>query len=140
VVAASPVEAMLSPLKRISGFVLASLVDADSGMVLGAVSEAEGLSVPVASAGAADAISALSLMTTRLALPGDLGDVIVTLGSHYYLIQVLPPVPAGQLILLVTLGRPDANLAMARREVRETVAAAASLWFHGRPQLDASPA
>jgi predicted regulator of Ras-like GTPase activity (Roadblock/LC7/MglB family) len=138
-VAASPAEAMLAPLKRISGFVLASLVDADSGMVLGAVRNDKEISVPVASAGAADVIGVLSLMTSRLALPGDLEDVIVTLGSHYHLIRVLPPEPAGQLILLVTLDRPTANLAMAHREVRESVSAAAQ-WFRGRPQPDASHA
>jgi predicted regulator of Ras-like GTPase activity (Roadblock/LC7/MglB family) len=139
-VAASPVEAMLAPLQRISGFVLASLVDADSGMVLGAVSVDDGMSVPVASAGAADAINALSLMTSRLALPGDLEDVIVTLNSHYHLVQVFTSTPAGQLILLVTLNRRSANLAMARHEVRETASAAASQWLRGRPQLDAAPA
>jgi hypothetical protein len=137
-VAASPVEAMLAPLKRISGFVLASLVEADSGMVLGALRNDDSMSVPVASAGAADVISVLSLMTSRLALPGDVEDVIVTLGSHYHLIRVLPPEPAGQLVLLVTLDRPTANLAMAHREVRESAAAAASQWFGRRPQHDAS--
>jgi hypothetical protein len=129
---------MLAPLERISGFILASLVDADSGMVLGALRGEDSPSVPVASAGAADAVSALALMTSRLALPGDLEDVIVTLSSHYHLIQVFPPTPAGQLILLVTLDRRSANLAMARHEVRETALAAASRWFGGRQQLDAS--
>ncbi len=138
--AASPVEAMLAPLKRIGGFVLASLVDADSGMVHGAVREDDGMNVPVASAGAADVVGVLSLMTSRLALPGDLEDVIVTLGSHYHLIRVLPPTPAGQLILLVTLDRPRANLAMALREVREAASAAAGHWIDARPQRDAAHA
>lgn len=134
---ASPVEAMLAPLRRIEGFALASLIDADSGMVLGAVRVDEGMSVPVAAAGAADVIGVLSLMTSRLALRGDLEDVIVTLGSHYHLIRMLPPEPAGQLILLVTLERPTANLAMAHREVRESASAAVGRWFHGLPQDDA---
>jgi hypothetical protein len=140
-VAASPVEAMLAPLQRISGFVLASLVDADSGMILGAVRGDDSPSVPVASAGAADVINALSLMTSRLALPGELEDVIVTFSGHYHLVQVFPSTPAGQLILLVTLNRRSANLAMARHEVRETAIAAANHWLRPQqPQLDASPA
>lgn len=137
---ASPVEAMLAPLQRISGFLLASLVDADSGMILGAVRGDDSMSVPAAAAGAADVINALSLMTSRLALPGDLEDVIVTLSTHYHLIQVFSPTPAGQLVLLVTLNRRSANLAMARHEVRETALAAASRWFNARPQLEPSPA
>lgn len=136
----SPVEAMLAPLKRISGFVLASVVDADSGMVLGALRDDDRMSVPVASAGAADVMSVLSLMTSRLAVSGDLEDVIVTLGSHYHLIRLLPPEPAGQLILLVTLDRPKANLAMALREVRESASAAVSHWLDARPQRDPSHA
>ena len=138
--AASPVEAMLAPLKRIDGFALASLIDAGSGMVVGAVREDGDLSVPVAAAGAADIVSLLSLMTSRLALQGDLEDVIVTLSSHYHLIRVLPPEPAGQLILLVTLERPTANLALARREVSESVSAATGRWFSGRPLEEASGA
>lgn len=138
--AASLVEAMLAPLKRIDGFALASLIDADTGMVLGAVREDASVSVPVAAAGAADVVSVLSLMASRLALQDDLEDVIVTLGSHYHLIRMLPPEPAGQLILLVTLKRPTANLAMAHREVRESASAAAGHWFPGRPQDDASRA
>jgi hypothetical protein len=131
---------MLAPLKRISGFVLASVVDADSGMVLGALRDDDRMSVPVASAGAADVMSVLSLMTSRLAVPGDLEDVIVTLGSHYHLIRLFPPEPAGQLILLVTLDRPRANLAMALREVRESASAAASHWLDARLQRDPSHA
>jgi predicted regulator of Ras-like GTPase activity (Roadblock/LC7/MglB family) len=132
----SAVEAMLAPMKRIDGFVLACLVDADSGLVLGAVRDDESVSVPVAAAGAADVAGVLSLMTSRLALRGDLEDVIVTLSSHYHLIRVLPAEPAGQLILLVTLERPGANLAMAHREVRESAAAAAGRWFHAQPGSD----
>ena len=125
---------MLAPLEHIDGFVLASLVDAGSGMVLGAVRVDGGISVPVAAAGAADVVSVLSLMTSRLALQGDLEDVIVTLSSHYHLIRVLPPEPAGQLILLVTLERSTANLALARREISELVSAAAGRWFTARPR------
>ncbi|WP_300609403.1 hypothetical protein [Trebonia sp.] len=138
--AASPVEVMLAPLKRIGGFVLACLIDATSGMVLGAVCNDDTASVPVAAAGAADAVNVLSQMTARLALQGDLEDVIVTLSSHYHLIRVLPPEPAGQLIVLVTLERPAANLAMAHREVRESLSAVAGHWFHAPSQDDVSGA
>jgi predicted regulator of Ras-like GTPase activity (Roadblock/LC7/MglB family) len=139
-VAAPAVETLLAQMRRIDGFVLACLVDADSGMVLGAVREDDSMSVPVAAAGAADLVSVLSLMTGRLALRGDLEDLIVTLGSHYHLIRVLPAGPAGQPVLLVTLERPTANLAMAHRELRESASALAGQWFHARPRGDASGA
>jgi hypothetical protein len=136
-VAASPVADMLAPIRQIDGFALACLIDAASGMIIGAVRNDESISVPVAAAGSADVVGVLSLMTTRLALRGDLEDVIVTLGSHYHLIRVLPPEPAGQLILLVTLERPMANLAMAHRQIRESVSAAVGRWFTAHPSDDA---
>jgi hypothetical protein len=80
------------------------------------------LSVPVAAAGAADVVNVLSLMTGELALKGDLEDVIVTLTSHYHLIRKLELGSSGPLVLLVTLDKPQTNLAMALREVRDLTA------------------
>lgn len=138
--AASPAEEMLAKLRQLDGFILACLIDVASGMVLGAVHDDDTVSVPVAAAGAADVVNVLFLMTSRLALGGDLEDVIVTLGSHYHLVRVLPPEPAGQLILLVTLQRPTANLAMAHREIRESVLAAIGRRVRALPAGGASRA
>ena len=116
---ASPVDAMLGRLTEIDGFVLGCIVEATSGMILGSVQAVEDVGVPVAAAGAADVVSALSLMTAELALKGDLEDVIITLSSHYHLLRLLTPGPGGQPVLLVTLDRSQANLAMAHREIRD---------------------
>ncbi len=51
--AASAAEAMLEPVRQIHGFVLACLVDAASGMILGSLQEQDDMSLPVAAAGAA---------------------------------------------------------------------------------------
>jgi hypothetical protein len=59
------------------------------------------------------------MMTGELATDGDVEDVIVTLDSHYHLIRLLRPGPGRVLLLLVTLERPQANLAMAHREIRD---------------------
>jgi hypothetical protein len=58
-------------------------------------------------------------MTGELAADGDVEDVIVTLQSHYLLIRLLRPGPGQRLLLLVTLARPHANMAMAHREIRD---------------------
>jgi len=110
---------MLEPVRQIHGFVLACLVDAASGMILGSLQEQDDMSLPVAAAGAADAVNVLSMMTGRLAANGDIQDVIVTLDSHYHLIRLLSPGHGRRFLLLVTLGRPEANLAMALREIRD---------------------
>jgi hypothetical protein len=62
------------------------------------------------------------MMTGELATDGDVEDVIVTLDSHYHLIRLLRPGPGRVLLLLVTLDRPQAGLAMAHREIRDLIA------------------
>ena len=116
---ALPAELMLDPVRQIEGFVHACLVDATSGMILSSVQEQDGLRLPVAAAGATDMVNVLSLMTGEMAAGGDVEDVIVTLDSHYLLIRLLRSGPGQRLLLLVTLARPDANMAMAHREIRD---------------------
>jgi hypothetical protein len=94
-------------------------VDATSGMILSSLEEQSDMRLPVAAAGAADVVNVLSLMTGELAADGDVEDVIVTLQSHYLLIRLLRPGPGQRLLLLVTLTRPHANMAMAHREIRD---------------------
>ena len=115
----SPIEAMLARVRQIDGFVLACLIDAVTGMVVGSVQEQDGINLLVAAAGAADIANVLSLMTGELPASGDFEDVIVTLSNHYHLIRLLQTEQGRQLLLLLTLDRPRANLAMARREIRD---------------------
>jgi hypothetical protein len=110
---------MLAPVRQIDGFVLACLVDASSGMILGSLQDQDDMRLPVAAAAATDVVSVLSMMTGELATGSDVEDVIVTLNSHYHLIRLFRPGPGRRLLLLVTLERPQANLAMAHREIRD---------------------
>lgn len=116
---ALPVELMLDPVRQIEGFVHACLVDATSGMILSSLEEQDDMRLPVAAAGATDVVNVLSLMTGKMAANGEVEDVIVTLQSHYLLIRLVRPGPGQRLLLLVTLDRPLANLAMAHREIRD---------------------
>jgi hypothetical protein len=118
-VAAFPDDVMFAPVRQIQGFVLACLVDSASGMILGSWQDQDDLPLPVAAAGAADVMNTVSMMTGQLASNGEIEDVIITLDSHYHLIRVLRRGPGRQFLLLVTLERPLANLAMALREIRD---------------------
>jgi hypothetical protein len=120
-VATFPYEAVLAQVRELDGFVLACLIDASTGMVLGSVQDQHGLSLPVAAAGAADVASTLSGMTAELAIDGEFSDAIVTFSSHYHLIRLLRPSPGLQLLLLVTVDRAQANLGMAHRVVRDVI-------------------
>jgi hypothetical protein len=118
---AFPVEGTLAPVRQIEGFVLACLVDASSGMILDSMQAQDDMRLPVTAAAAADVVNVLSTMTGELATDGDVEDVIVTLNSHYHLIRLFRPGPRRLLLLLVTLERPQANLAMAHREIRDFI-------------------
>jgi hypothetical protein len=118
-VSAFPVEVTLAPVGQIDGFVLVCLVDASTGMILDSLQARDDMPLPVAAAGAADVVNVLSMMTSELATDGDIEDVIVTLNSHYHLIRLFRPAPGRRLLLLVTLERSQANLAMAHREIRD---------------------
>jgi hypothetical protein len=111
-------DSLLAPVTAIDGFQLAGLVDASTGMVLAAAEDQGDMSLDTAAAGAADVASVLSLLSSELATDDELEDVMVTFSNHFHLIRVVHPAPAQTVILLVILDRARANLAMARRAIR----------------------
>lgn len=117
-------EALLAPVADIDGFMLACLVDASTGMVLASRNNQEGISLPTAAAGAADIANVLSLLEGSLPADG-LEDVMVTFRSQLYVIRLVTQDAEPQILLLVILDRMRANLAMARREIRNFCASLA---------------
>ncbi len=112
-------DVLFARVREIQGCVLACLVDAAGGMILGSWQGQDDLPLPVAAAGAADVMNAVLMMTGALASDADVGDVIITVDSHYHLIRLLSRGPGRQFLLLVTLDRSRARLGMALREIRE---------------------
>ena len=119
-------DTMLAPVTEIDGFALACLIDASTGMVLASLQEQDGLSLPVAAAGAADIANVVSLLTAQLAMEDGPEDVMVTFRDHLYVIRPVGPDREPQILLLVILDRRRTNLAMARREIRDFCASFAS--------------
>jgi hypothetical protein len=117
-VAPASAEALLAPVTAIDGFRLAGLIDASTGMVLASAQDQEDISLTKAAAGAADIASVLALLTGELATDEELEDVMVTFDKHFHLIRIVRPTPLQTVILLVVLDRTRANLAMARRAIR----------------------
>ena len=112
-------EALLAPVTAIDGFRLASLMDASTGMVLSSAQDSADISLPKAAAGATDIASVLMLLTGELATEDELEDVMVTFNNHFHLIRIVQLTPSQTVILLVILDRARANLAMARRAIRD---------------------
>ena len=110
-------EAALDPVADIEGFLLGCLVDASTGTILVSRREHDDISLPTAAAGAADIANVLSLLAGELPMDG-LEDVMVTFRSQLYLIRLMSEDLEPNILLLVILDRARANLAMARREIR----------------------
>lgn len=110
-------EAALDPVADIEGFLLGCLVDASTGTILASRREHDDISLPTAAAGAADIANVLSLLAGELPMDG-LEDVMVTFRSQLYLIRLMSEDLEPNILLLVILDRARANLAMARREIR----------------------
>ena len=112
-------DALLAPVTAIDGFQLAGLIDASTGMIMASVHDQEDRSLAVVAAGAADIASVLSMVSSELGADDALEDVMVTFGTRFHLIRLVGSDPARQVILLVVLDRLRANLALARREIRD---------------------
>ncbi|HEY6481590.1 MAG TPA: hypothetical protein VIZ00_16250 [Streptosporangiaceae bacterium] len=119
--------AVLAPVAAIDGFRLASLVDAATGMVVSAaVHDPDDPSLAAVAAGAADIVSVLTLLGSQLGAEDGLEDVMVTFGSRFHLIRHVRADSAQPVVLLVVLDRSRANLALARRALRDFCASMAS--------------
>jgi hypothetical protein len=110
-------EAALDPVAHIDGFLLGCLVDTSTGMILAARKDQDDISLPAAAAGAADIANVLSLLAGELPADG-LEDVMVTFRSQLYVIRLISGDLEPNIVLLVVLDRARANLALARREIR----------------------
>jgi hypothetical protein len=115
----SEADALLAPIAEIDGFMLGCLIDASTGMVVASQQgqEQDAISLPAAAAGAADIANVLTLLKGQLATDG-LEDVMVTFHNHFHVIRLVRQNVEPQILLLVVLDRVRANLAMARREIR----------------------
>jgi hypothetical protein len=119
-------DALLAPVTAIDGFKLAGLIDASTGMVLASAQDTGDISLTKAAAGAADMAGVLALLTSELAAGDELEDVMVTFDQHFHLIRLVRPTQLQTVILLVVLDRARANLAMARRSIRNFCASLAA--------------
>jgi hypothetical protein len=113
----SEADTLLTPVTQIEGCVLACLVDASTGTILAARRESDEIGLPAAAAGAADIAQVLSLLTAELAAE-PFEDVMVTFPDHFHVVRLVSPEGQPPMVLLVVLDRVRANLAMARRGIR----------------------
>jgi predicted regulator of Ras-like GTPase activity (Roadblock/LC7/MglB family) len=101
----------LTPLRKLSGFVGAALVDSESGMLLAKEGGGE-LDLEVAAAANTEVIRAKRRAMEELALDDQIEDILITLGEQYHIIRPLASNEA--LFVYAAVNRASGNLALAR--------------------------
>jgi Domain of unknown function (DUF4388) len=108
------VNEILAQCMQIDGAVGVALADYSSGMALGMIGGG-GLNLEVAAAGNTDVVRSKLRVMKELGLKDSIDDILITLGTQYHLIRLLPK--AQNLFVYIALDRTKANLAMARHKL-----------------------
>lgn len=107
----------ISPLKDIAGFIGACLVDSESGMMLAAEAGAGKFDLEAAGAANTEVVRAKNAAIESLGLKEKIEDILITLDTQYHLIRPLSS--NSSIFIYVALSKKQANLAMARLNVRK---------------------
>jgi hypothetical protein len=105
----------LKEILSVDGAMCTALVDANSGMLLGA--QGSGIDMEVAAAGNTEVVRAKLKTIEALRLSDAIEDVLITLGRQYHIIRPLPQKPG--LFVYCVLDKARSNLALARRKVAD---------------------
>ncbi len=113
------VEHSLDMAANIKGAFAVAIVDYDSGMTLGSRGGSPEFDLDVAAPGNSDVVKTKLDVMQKLGLRETIEDILITLDSQYHLIRIIQG--GGQeerLFFYLVLNRAQANLAMARRDLR----------------------
>jgi hypothetical protein len=102
----------------IDGAVGVALVDYESGMTLGSRGGGGLLDLETAGAGNTEVVRAKMRTMAALQLDDAIEDILITLGRQYHIIRPMADAK-GELFLYYVLDRARANLALARRHLRQ---------------------
>nr|WP_318384068.1 hypothetical protein [uncultured Enterobacter sp.] len=111
----SNINESLESLMKMSGAIVASVVDANSGMMLGQAGT--GINLELASAGNTEVVRAKLRTMETLKLNDEIEDILITLGKQYHII--CPIHKNAGLFIYFVLDKSKANLALARHHVKE---------------------
>ena len=103
---------------NIKGAFAVALVDYDSGMTLGSRGGSPEFDLEVAAPGNSDVVRTKMDVMQKLNLRESIEDILITLDTQYHLIRPIRGLADEKLFFYLVLNRAQANLAMARRDLR----------------------
>lgn len=104
----------LEKLSAVDGFIGACVVDANSGMMLGAHGGGP-INLEVAAAGNTEVVRSKLKTMKALGLNDNIEDILITLGKQYHLIR--PLAKREGLFVYLVLDKAKANLALGRHNL-----------------------
>lgn len=118
------VNVALETVLQLDGAIAAALVDCQSGMSLGSLTNNPAFAIDVAAAGNSEVIKAKQRVMDALGVRGGLEDILITLQEQYHLIRPLRTDRG--LFFYLALSRAKGNLAMARHQLAKVEEALAA--------------
>ncbi|OLT19353.1 hypothetical protein BJF78_36255 [Pseudonocardia sp. CNS-139] len=112
------VEQSLDMAANIKGAFAVAIVDYDSGMTLGSRGGSPEFDLDVAAPGNSDVVRTKLEVMQKLGLRETIEDILITLDTQYHLIRIIRGNTEERLFFYLVLSRAQANLAMARRDLR----------------------
>jgi predicted regulator of Ras-like GTPase activity (Roadblock/LC7/MglB family) len=106
----------LGPLRKMSGFIGACLVDSESGMMMAQEGGSDSFNLEVAAAANTEVVRAKRRAMEELELDDKIDDILISLGSQYHVICLVPSNEA--LFVYSAVDRDKGNLAMTRMTMR----------------------
>ena len=103
---------------NIKGAFAVAIVDYDSGMTLGSRGGSPEFDLDVAAPGNSDVVRTKLEVMEKLNLREAIEDILITLDTQYHLIRSIRGNNDEKLFFYVALNRAQANLAMARRDLK----------------------
>jgi predicted regulator of Ras-like GTPase activity (Roadblock/LC7/MglB family) len=102
----------LTPLRKMSGFIGACLVDSDSGLMMSKEGGTDAFDLEIAAAANTEVVRAKRRAMEELDLDDKIEDILISLGSQYHVICLVPSNEA--LFIYSAVDRDKGNLAMTR--------------------------
>ncbi|GAA2568217.1 hypothetical protein [Pseudonocardia hydrocarbonoxydans] len=112
------IEHSLDMVANIKGAFAAAIVDYDSGMSLGSRGGSPEFDLDVAAPGNSEVVRTKFEVMEKLGLREGIEDILITLDTQYHLIRPIRGNNEEKLFFYLVLNRAQANLAMARRDLR----------------------
>ena len=108
----------LNAAANIKGAFAVALVDYDSGLTLGSRGGSAEFDLDVAAPGNSEVVRSKLQVMESLGLRETIEDILITLDTQYHLIRPIWGRTEDKLFFYLALNRAQANLAMARRDLR----------------------